>query len=273
MSTQAHVLLIENTIAGLCYGSCLTLSLSIFRTLLFSPYVTRSPGIPRKKRFLLLGYTFLALLLSSFYFIPPMYGRAKHLDGHRIGRDGRVTEPHAWVPGRWEKVLMIENDALACIVLEYLVYLTWHEHRFVMGVSIVTLLLHLVGSPLIFETVTFILSLVALFFTFRNLSFSHISPKRSPITFTFVSTLFAILAYIDTILHLTGVIDDGIFRENPNIFHPVDFMKPLLYLGAFLVQTLVYLYWADGGKMAFDESIEGDSEGGRILLGGEEVES
>jgi len=273
MSTQAHVLLIENTIAGLCYGSCLTLSLSIFRSLLFSPYVTTSPGLSRKKRFILLGCTFLALLLSSFYFIPPVYGRAKHLDGHRIGHDGKLIEPEAWIYGKWERGLALGNDALACLVLEYLVYLTWHDHGFVMGVSFVTLFLHLIGSPLIFETVTAILTLVALFISFRNSSFSHIKPKRTPITFTFVSILFAILAWINEILHFVGVIDDGLLRLDPKIFHSVDFMRPLLYLGAFLVQALVYLYWTDGGKMFADESCGADSEGGRILLGGEEREN
>jgi len=306
MSVSPHVLIIENTIGALCYGTCLTLSLTLFRTLLISPYITSTPGLPRKKRFILFGYTALLIVLASTFFPFPLYERARHLDGYRTRRDnGRRIEPDAWIPGTWEKLDGLAMDALACFLLQYLVYLVWHENGFVMGASLVTLLLHLVGSPLIFETATSLLALIALIATFRAsrtpsshstsasaststhfktfssqikafFSISH-SPKKIPHTFTFVTVTFALLVGLDTIFHLAGVIDDSrSWRRvrDPGVFHPVDFMRPLLYLGAFLVQALVILYWTEGGKMFVDESADHDPNSeGRIRLGEEEMEN
>jgi len=51
-------------------------------------------------------------------------------------------------------------------------------------------------------------------------------------------------------------------------------MWPLLYLGAFLAQAFVILYWTDGGRMFVDEYPEQDSNPeGRIILGEEEIEN
>jgi len=303
MSISPHVLLIENTIGALCYGTCLTLSLTLFRTLLISPYITSTPGLPRKKRLILFGYTTLLIVLASTFFPFPLYERARHLDGYRARRDGRRIEPDAWIPGTWEKLDGLAMDALACFLLQYLVYLVWHENGFVMGASLVILLLHLIGSPLIFETATSLLALIALIATFRtsrnpsshstsaptytsklsktlsfiSLSFISHSPKKIPHTFTFVTVTFASLVWLDTILHLAGVLDDSVsWRRvrDPGVFHPVDFMRPLLYLGAFLVQALVILYWTEGGKMFVDESADHDPNSeGRILLREEEMEN
>jgi len=296
MSTQPHVLLIENTIGALCYGTCLTLSLTLFRTLLISPYVTSTPGLPRKKRFILLGYTTLLLFLASFFYIPSLFGRAKHLDGYRIGEDGRRIGPEAWIPGIWEELNGLVMNALACFLL-YFAFLFWRGDRFVMCASLITLLLHLFGSPYrIFEAAFSLLTLIALIAFFltsrtpsshsiststsapsKSLSFISRSHEQIPRTFTFVTVAFALLVSLDTFLHLAGVLDDSkSWRkvEDPAVFHPVDFMWPLLYLGAFLAQAFVILYWTDGGRMFVDEYPEQDSNPeGRIILGEEEIEN
>jgi hypothetical protein len=96
-----------------------------------------------------------------------------------------------------------------------------------------------VGTPLLFETIAAILSLVAFFFNFKatdpsvSSKYFSFTAKKIPHTFTLVTIFFAMLVWTDVIPHLAGVVDDGLLRvKDPKVYHPVDFMSPLLYLGA-----------------------------------------